>query len=150
MGVRNSDAVASRLQVSDLYKSDLQVSSQFANDLMWKKLKFLCINKVNWWFLDLKTLQVFFKNRGEILIWKKMLYFLSFLVLLANKQGEFVIFDYQSEKVQVARKIFVMGCILKYYLQNMWKSTILDNFLKKLLQNFSFFDKFSWVFWLGK
>ena len=31
-----SDAVASRLQVSDLYKSDLQVSSQFANDLMWK------------------------------------------------------------------------------------------------------------------
>ena len=73
-----SDDVASRLQVSDLYKSDLQVSSQFANDLMWKKLKFLCINKVNWWFLDLKTLQVFFKNRGEILILKKMLYFLSF------------------------------------------------------------------------
>ena len=29
-----SDDVASRLQVSDLYKSDLQVSSRFANDLM--------------------------------------------------------------------------------------------------------------------
>ena len=49
-----------------------------------------------------------------------MLHFLSFLVLLyvsgpfkqkkpdwkksANKQGEFVIFDYQSEKVQVVQK----------------------------------------------
>ena len=29
----SSDDVASRLQVSDLYKSDLQVSSRFANDL---------------------------------------------------------------------------------------------------------------------
>ena len=29
-----SDDVASRLQVSDLYKSDLQVASRFANDLM--------------------------------------------------------------------------------------------------------------------
>ena len=42
-----------------------------------------------------------FQKPREILILKKMLYFLSFLVLLANKQGEFVIFDYQSEKVQV-------------------------------------------------
>ena len=32
--VPHSDDVASRLQVSDLYKSDLQVSSRFANDLM--------------------------------------------------------------------------------------------------------------------
>ena len=32
--------------------------------------------------LDLKILQVFFKNRGEILVFKKMLNFLSFLVLL--------------------------------------------------------------------
>ena len=64
-----------------------------------------------------------------------MLHFLSFLVLLyvsghlkqksqteknsGNKQGEFVIFDYQSEKVQVVRNFFVMGCILKYYLQDM-------------------------------
>ena len=31
--VKTSDDVASRLQVSDLYKFDLQVSSQFANDL---------------------------------------------------------------------------------------------------------------------
>ena len=36
-----SDDVVSRLQVSDLYKSDLQVPSQFANNFMWKKLKFL-------------------------------------------------------------------------------------------------------------
>ena len=66
-----SDAVASRLQVSDLYKSDLQVSSQFANNLMLKKLKFLRINKLNSWFLGLKILQVFFENRGETLILKK-------------------------------------------------------------------------------
>ena len=65
--------------------------------------------------LDLKILQVFFKNRGEILVFEKMLNFLSFLVLLyvsgrfkqiffsdrliknsANKLREFVIFDYQS------------------------------------------------------
>ena len=45
--VRSSDDVASRLQVSDLYKSDLQVSSQFANNLLLKKLKFLQIIKVN-------------------------------------------------------------------------------------------------------
>ena len=32
--------------------------------------------------LDLKILQVFFKNRGEILVFEKMLNFLSFLVLL--------------------------------------------------------------------
>ena len=32
--------------------------------------------------LDLKFLQVFFKNRGEILVFEKMLNFLSFLVLL--------------------------------------------------------------------
>ena len=32
-----SDAVASRLQISDLYKSDLQVSSRFAN---WNKGEF--------------------------------------------------------------------------------------------------------------
>ena len=32
--------------------------------------------------LDLKILQVFFKNRGEILVFQKMLNFLSFLVLL--------------------------------------------------------------------
>ena len=31
--LESSDDVASRLQVSDLYKSDLQVSSRFANDL---------------------------------------------------------------------------------------------------------------------
>ena len=51
-----SDDVASRLQVSDLYKSDLQVLSRFANNLMWKKLIFLQINKVN--SLDLKILQI--------------------------------------------------------------------------------------------
>ena len=34
VGILTSDDVASRLQVSDLYKSDLQVSSRFANDLM--------------------------------------------------------------------------------------------------------------------
>ena len=39
LGIKNSDDVASRLQVSDLYKSDLQVSSQFANDLKWKEVK---------------------------------------------------------------------------------------------------------------
>ena len=32
--------------------------------------------------LDLKILQVFFKNRGEILVFKQMLNFLSFFVLL--------------------------------------------------------------------
>ena len=32
--------------------------------------------------LDLKILQVFFKNRGELLVFQKMLNFLSFLVLL--------------------------------------------------------------------
>ena len=32
--------------------------------------------------MDLKILQVFFKNRGEILVFEKMLNFLSFLVLL--------------------------------------------------------------------
>ena len=32
--------------------------------------------------LDLKILQVFFKDRGEILVFEKMLNFLSFLVLL--------------------------------------------------------------------
>ena len=49
-----------------------------------------------------------------------------------------MIFDYQSAIVEVFRKFFDKGCILKYYLQNMWISTILDNFLKILLQNFSF------------
>ena len=39
---------------------------------------------------------------------------------------------------------------MKHYLQNMWISTILDDFLKILLQNFSFFGIFSWVFWFGK
>ena len=32
--------------------------------------------------MDLKILQVFFKNRGEILVFEKMLNFLSFMVLL--------------------------------------------------------------------
>ena len=32
--IQSSDAVASRLQISDLYKFDLQVASQFAN---WSK-----------------------------------------------------------------------------------------------------------------
>ena len=41
-----SDDVASRLQVSDLNKSDFQVSSRFANDLIRKMLKFLGINKL--------------------------------------------------------------------------------------------------------
>ena len=49
-----------------------------------------------------------------------------------------MIFDDQSEIVEVFRKIFDKGCILKYYLQNIWISTILDKFLKILLQNFSF------------
>ena len=40
-----------------------------------------------------------------------------------------MIFDYQSEIVNVFRKNFVKGCILKYYLQNMRISTILDDFL---------------------
>ena len=39
--VYTSDDVASRLQVSGLYKSDLQVSSQFANDLMWNLIFFI-------------------------------------------------------------------------------------------------------------
>ena len=37
-------------------------------------------NRLN--ILDLKILQVFFTNRGEILVFEKMLNFLSFLVLL--------------------------------------------------------------------
>ena len=37
----------------------------------------------------------------------------------ANKQVEFMIFDYQSAIVEVFRKFFDKGCILKYYLQNM-------------------------------
>ena len=66
-----------------------------------------------------------------------MLNFLSFLVLL-YVSGHFkqkkifffptrliekfrfsMIFDYQSEIVNVFRNFFVKGCILKYYLQNM-------------------------------
>ena len=42
-----------------------------------KKLQYTRVN-----ILDLKILQVFFKNRGEILVFEKMLNFLSFLVLL--------------------------------------------------------------------
>ena len=47
-----------------------------------------------------------------------------------------MIFDNQSAIVKGFRKILVKGCILKHYLQNMRKSTILDDFLKTLLQNF--------------
>ena len=43
-------------------------------------LKKLQHTRVN--ILDLKILQVFFKNRGEILVFEKLLNFLSFLVLL--------------------------------------------------------------------
>ena len=77
-------------------------------------------NRLN--ILDLKILQVFFTNRGEIFVFEKMLNFLSFLVLLyvsghskqkkifqnfsdwlknfiTNKLGELVMkFFYQSEK----------------------------------------------------
>ena len=60
-----------------------------------------------------------------------------------------MIFDYQSEIVEVFQKKFVQGCILKYYLQNMWISTILDHFLKILLQNFSFLAIFLEFFILG-
>ena len=60
-----------------------------------------------------------------------------------------MIFDNQSEIVEVFPKKFVQGCILKYYLQNMWISTILDNFLKILLQNFSFLAIFLEFFGLG-
>ena len=41
------------------------------------------------------------------------------------------------------------GCILKYYLQNMRISTILDDFLKILLQNFYFLAFFLDFFGLG-
>ena len=60
-----------------------------------------------------------------------------------------MIFDNQSEIVEVNPKKFVQGCILKYYLQNMWISTILDDFLKILLQNFYLLGNFSWVFLVG-
>ena len=42
-----------------------------------EKLQYTRVN-----ILDLKFLQVFFKNRGDILVFEKMLNFLSFLVLL--------------------------------------------------------------------
>ena len=43
-----SDDVASRLQVSDLYKSDLQVTSRFANDLMGNLIfLFLSLHKIS-------------------------------------------------------------------------------------------------------
>ena len=42
-----------------------------------EKLQYTRVN-----ILDLKILQVFFKNRGEILVFEKLLNFLSFLVLL--------------------------------------------------------------------
>ena len=51
--------------------------------------------------LDLKILQVFFKNRGEILVFEKMLNFLSFLVLLYvsghSKQKKFLKFFWLIE-----------------------------------------------------
>ena len=48
LGTTTSDDVASRLQVSDLYKSDLQVSSQFANDFMWNLIfLFLSMHKIS-------------------------------------------------------------------------------------------------------
>ena len=86
--------------------------------------------------LDLKILQVFFKNRGEILVFEKMLNFLSFLVLLyvsgrfkqknffqnfsdwlkifiTNKLGELVMkFFYQSEK-KILKKILFAWNVLK-------------------------------------
>ena len=43
--------------------------------------------------LYLKILQVFFKNRGEILVFEKMLNFLSFLVLYPFQ----VVFDFATE-----------------------------------------------------
>ena len=110
----------------------------------------------------MKVLQVFFKNREEILILKKIVEFLEFFgftlcfktfqaktfliffpTRLIEKFRFSMIFDYQSEIVKVFRNFFVKGCILKYYLQNMRISTILDDFLKTLLQNFSFLGIFS-------
>ena len=57
-------------------------------------------NRLN--ILDLKILQVFFTNRGEILVFEKMLNFLSFLVLLYvsghSKQKNFLfVFQNQGE-----------------------------------------------------
>ena len=51
--------------------------SPFPETFPWEKLQHTRVN-----ILDLKILQVFFKNRGEILVFEKMLNFLSFLVLL--------------------------------------------------------------------
>ena len=75
--------------------------------------------------LDLNFLQVFFKNRGEILVFEKMLNFLSFLVLLyvsghsnqkkffqnfiTNKLGELVIKFFISQK-NFEKKIFCLEC----------------------------------------
>ena len=45
----------------------------------------------------------------------------------------------------LVHNFFVKGCILTYYLQNMWISTILDNFLKKFATKFLTF----WQFFLS-
>ena len=73
--------------------------------------------------LDLKILQVFFKNRGEILVFEKMLNFLSFLVLL-------YVSGHSKQKKNF--KIFLKN------LQVFFKTRGKILFLKKMLNSSSF------------
>ena len=87
------------MQVSDLYKSDLQVSSQFANDLKWKEVKVFANKQGEFIIFGLENFTGVFQKQGEILILKKCQISCAFWEFFANNQGEFGIFDYQSEKV---------------------------------------------------
>ena len=78
MGSVTSDAVASRLQVSDLYKSDLQVSSQFANDLMWKKVKVFVYKQGELVIFGLENFTSVFQKQGGNLNLEKNVIFLEF------------------------------------------------------------------------
>ena len=86
--------------------------------------------------LDFKILQVFFKNRGELLVFQKMLNFLSFLGLL-YVSGDFK----QKKKFKFFSdwwKNFDHSSIHVVYLQNFSISQLERNFNFFLLEFFGF------------
>ena len=72
-------------------------------------------NRLN--ILDLKILQVFFTNRGEILVFEKMLNFLSFLVSLyvsEHFKQKFFFQNFQTDR-KISSPIHLVFSILENF-----------------------------------